>query len=303
MYRSSEFISEFYDRVKLTLRRVGIADYEIIFVNDGSPDSSLVSARKLIELDRKVKVVDLSKNFGHHKAMMAGLAQVNKELTFLIDIDLEEPPELLSELMKEMNDTEADLVYGVQRKRKGKFFERFSGFVYYTFVKLLAEYSIQRNHSTIRLMTDEYRKSLLLYAEKETPISVIWEDVGYKQTPLIFDKGVRPRSKSTYSFGRKVSLSIKMLASLGTKPLLIVYWMGTSMVLLSVVVGLFVSYQAVVNDQIFEGWVSIILSIWFLGGLNSAYLGIVGIYISNIVREVKNRPLYIIKKVYEFHDQ
>lgn len=131
LYYSAPYIEEFYKRIKTSIAKLNITDYEIIFVDDGSPDNSLEVAKSIIAIDQNVSVIDLSRNFGHHKAIMTGLTHAKGDYIFLIDVDLEEEPELLELFWKENDNDDVDVVYGIQRKRKGKIFEKISGFQFF----------------------------------------------------------------------------------------------------------------------------------------------------------------------------
>jgi len=151
MYRSRSFLAEFYRRALEAVNKLGLT-YEFIFVNDGSPDDSLAVALDIQKSDRNVMVIELSRNFGHHKAIMAGLREASGDLTFLVDCDLEEEPELLISFYNKMNESESDVVYGVQEKRKGKFSERFFGSVFYKVFNYFSEQPIPENILMARLM-------------------------------------------------------------------------------------------------------------------------------------------------------
>ena len=167
LYRSVPYIYEFYQRMSNAAGKV-TKDYEIVFINDGSDDESLEKAVEIHRNDHKVKVVDLSRNFGHHKAIMAGLSQAKGENVFLIDCDLEEDPELLEMLYMKLNEAEdADVVYGIQRFRKGGFVEKKGGELFYKLFNRLSGLSLQQNPLTIRNMTRRYVNALLAHEEEE----------------------------------------------------------------------------------------------------------------------------------------
>jgi putative glycosyltransferase len=136
MYYSAPYLNEFYTRIRAAAEKI-TSDYEIIFVNDGSPDDSLKMAVSLYENDPKVRVIDLSRNFGHHKAAMTGLAHAKGDSVFLIDVDLEEEPELLNRFYDIFKDSDADVVYGVQTKRMGGLWEKATGALYWWMFNLL----------------------------------------------------------------------------------------------------------------------------------------------------------------------
>src|SRR5918912_1860756 len=157
LYHSAPWLREFYARTKASAQKI-TDDYEIIFVNDGSPDDSLEVALSLYKGDTRVRVIDLSRNFGHHKAIMTGLAHAKGELVFLVDVDLEEEPELLEVFYDCLKERGADVVFGVQRRRRGSIFERFTGAIFYKLLRLLSDTHVPANQLTARLMTSDYVK-------------------------------------------------------------------------------------------------------------------------------------------------
>lgn len=151
LYKSSQYVDAFYKRISKEAKKV-TEDYEIIFVDDGSPDDSLKKCVFLYEKDKKVKVIELSRNFGHHKAIMTGLSYAKGDFVFLIDSDLEEEPELLGKFWKELQSEEdLDVVYGVQEARKGNWFEQWSGDLFYKAFNTISHVNVPKNLITCRL--------------------------------------------------------------------------------------------------------------------------------------------------------
>src|SRR5687767_1324647 len=161
MYQSEEFLTEFHARCTAAAERLAASSYEIIFVNDGSPDQSLQKAIGLHTRDHHVRVIDLSRNFGHHKALMTGLAHARGDLVFLIDSDLEEDPAWLSRFDGVMTTSGADVVYGVQDARKGGWVERTAGELFFKVFNRMLTHPIPVNVVTARLMTSRYVKALV----------------------------------------------------------------------------------------------------------------------------------------------
>jgi putative glycosyltransferase len=294
LYRSARHLQEFHARITAAAKQI-TDDYEIILVNDGSPDDSQAVAQSLCDSDPKVGVVELSRNFGHHKAMMTGLAQARGDLVFLIDCDLEEPPEALEQFFKTMASTTADVVYGVQAKRKGGWFERISGALAYKVFDILSTDSIPRNVITCRLMTRDYVRSLLRHREREVCIAGLWVITGYKQVPLIVEK--KSLSPTTYSLRQKMAMLIRHLAAFSNKPLIYIFYLGCLIMALSVATGIFLIVRRILYGML-EGWASVMVSIWFLGGLSIFCIGIIGIYLAKTFSEVKRRPYTIIRERY-----
>ena len=184
LYRSAPGLAEFHARATAAARALAGDSYEIVFVNDGSPDDSLDRAIAIAGADPHVVVVDLSRNFGHHKAMMTGLDHARGERIFLIDSDLEEDPAWLAEFDGVMARTGSDMVYGVQATRKGGTFERWSGEAFYTLFNWGTGLNLPRNLVTARLMTRRYVEALLLHREREVFLAGLLHITGFAQTPV-----------------------------------------------------------------------------------------------------------------------
>lgn len=294
LYYSAPYIEEFYQRINATAQAI-TPDYEIVFVNDGSPDDSLEKAIKLHERDEKLKIIDLSRNFGHHKAMMTGLAHTEGDLIFLIDSDLEEEPELLKTFYDEFGKDKTDVVYGVQKTRKGKRFEQTSGAIYYFLFNLLTGYNAEANVLTARLMSKNYVKALVEHKEQEFDIMGLWSLTGFKQSAVVVKKNFK--GTSVYSFRRKTALFINTVTAFSNRPLLGMFALGTVIFAAS---GFTFFLLLFINWFIgnVEGWKLAAASIWMLGGLIIICLGTLGIYISKIYIETKRRPYTIIRKIY-----
>ena len=296
LYNSAPHLIEFYERITQCAQDI-THDYELILVVDGSPDNSLELAVSLHEKDQRVKVIDLSRNFGHHKAMMIGLEYAQSDYVFLIDSDLEEPPETLKIFWEEIqNSKDFDVVFGVQEKRKGGWLERFSGTLYYKVVNGLSDVKIPENYLTVRLMTQRYTRNLVQYRERELNFSVLTELVGFKQKSMAVQKS--STSPSTYSIARKFSVLVNTVTSSTNQPLWIIVYLGAAITLVSTIFVVKLLIDEGLHGVGLAGWTSVIVSIFFFGGLIIFILGIIGIYLSKIFIESKNRPYAVIRKVY-----
>jgi putative glycosyltransferase len=297
LYYSAPYLEEFYARACAAAQRVA-ANFEIILVNDGSPDDSLQTAISLQRKDKRVRVIDLSRNFGHHKAMMTGLAHTGGELVFLVDCDLEEEPELLEMFYLELKATEADVVFGVQQKRKGGLFERVSGAIFFKMFNFLSTHPIPQNLITARLMTRKYVKALVQHRERETMIAGLWTLTGFKQVSLPVKKHLK--TSSTYDLRRRVSQLVNAITSFSSKPLDMIFYLGCVILFFSVIAAVDLIIRKLFFGALLQGWASLIVSVWLLGGLTIFSLGVIGIYLSKIFIEVKQRPYTIVKEVYEY---
>ncbi len=296
LYYSAPYINEFYERITKEAKKI-TDEYEIIFVNDGSPDNSLSKAVSLYQDDKKVTVIDLSRNFGHHKAIMTGLAHAKGEFIFLIDVDLEEEPEWLGEFWSDIHSNDdVDVVFGVQEVRKGGFFEKISGSVFYKLLNYLSDTNIPKNLITCRLTTERYNKALISHKEQEIFLAGLWSNTGFKQMCKPIKK--HSHSPSTYHMRNKISLLIKSITSFSKKPLIFIFNIGFIITIISSIYLMYLMFNKLFFHRLLDGWTSIMVSVWFFGGLNILFLGIIGMYIAGIFTETKNRPYTIIKDVF-----
>lgn len=297
LYYSAPYLEEFYARICAAAEKI-TDGYEIILVNDGSPDNSLDVALSLFDRDDRVRVIDLSRNFGHHKAIMTGLAHARGDLVFKIDCDLEEEPELLGEFYAEMvKDPSVDVVYGVQQRRKGGPFERVSGGLFYRLFNLLSYHPVPPNLASARLMSQRYVASLVEHRDREVFLGGIMAITGFKQVPLVVKK--HSKGSTTYTLGRKVSLLVNAITSFSNKPLVFVFYLGCAIVFISSIAALYLIVRRVFFGVFLTGWPSLIVSVWLLGGLTIFCLGVIGIYLSKVFMEVKPRPYTVIRQLYE----
>jgi putative glycosyltransferase len=296
LYYAAPYLESFYQRVRDAATRLN-RSFEIVLVNDGSPDASLETALRLQLQDPRIRIIDLSRNFGHHKAMMTGLAHARGDLVFLLDSDLEEEPELLTTFYEELRRTGADVVFGIQEKRKGKLFERLSGSLYFKVFNLLSTHPIPANHITARIMTRAYIDALMRHREREFVMSGLWALTGFNQVPITVRK--HHTAASSYSLRRKLSHLVNAITSFSNKPLVLIFYLGCLILILSSIAAIDLIIRRVFFGTLLQGWPSLIISIWLLGGLTIFCLGVIGIYLSKIFIEVKHRPYTIIKKVYQ----
>lgn len=297
MYYSERYIPEFYNRIKSALDTLRV-DYEIVLVNDGSPDNSLQAALELQKSDSKIIIVDLSRNFGHHKAIMTGLKVASGDRIFLIDIDLEEDPQLVTLFWNEMveNDT-IDVVFGIQQRRKGNLFERISGRIFYKWFSILTDIEYPHDTLTARLMKKRYVQGVLRFEEKALDIWGIFVLTGFNQKGIVVTKGFK--GTSTYTLKKKLRMALESITSFSNRPLYLIFFIGLLLTFFAFINICFVFYQKLVLGVDVEGWASIVATVWLIGGILMFMLGIIGIYLSKIFVEIKNRPLTIIRDIYK----
>lgn len=299
LYQSAPYIAEFCTRAAAAAREIAGEDYEIVLVNDGSPDASLDVAVLIATENPHLVVVDLSRNFGHHKAMMTGLAHAQGDRVFLIDSDLEEEPEWLAPFDQAMKAESCDVVYGVQDSRRGRAVERVSGRIFYSLFRLLTGIDQPDNIVTARLMTRRYVDALLLHKERELNIGGLWIVTGFKQVQRVVEK--HSTSPTTYSLSRKINHLVNAVTSFSSLPLVFTFYAGVviSLTALIYIAHLISRYFSASSPP--DGYTSIVASIWFFSGLIIFFMGVQGIYISKIFAEAKQRPYTIVRRVHGRH--
>lgn len=296
LYRSEAYINEFYRRVCAAAEGI-TEEFEIILVNDGSPDDSLQTAISLFEEDARVRVIDLSRNFGQHRAMMTGLAHARGRLVFLLDCDLEEPPELLLKFHERLEKEGADVIYGIQLRRKGGLWERISGAAFYRLYNILSTAPLPESLVTVRLMTKRYVSALVQHRDREIFLAGLWQITGFRQFPEPVVK--LSKGSSSYNLRRKMALVVNAITSFSNKPLVYVFYLGLAMMVSSSAAACYLILRRMFVDVLLSGWASLIISVWMIGGLTIFCLGILGIYLSKIFMETKDRPYTIIRELYE----
>jgi putative glycosyltransferase len=295
LYMSEPYVLEFYRRAREAATKI-TPDLEIILVDDGSPDGSLDQAVSLIADDPCVRVIQLSRNFGHHKAMMTGLAHATGDLVFLIDSDLEEDPAVLEQFYEKLVSAEADVVFGVQAQRPGNWWKNLGPKVHYRASSLLCNPRLHENTLTVRLMKADYVHSLVQHQERELSIAGLWQITGFHQVPMPINKA--SKGTTTYTFTRKVATLVDNVTSFSNKPLVFIFYLGSAIFMISSLAAGYLIADGIFNRRMPTGWPSVIVSIWMLGGMTIFCLGLVGIYISKIFIETKQRPYTIIRKIY-----
>lgn len=295
LFKSAPCVEEFCRRAVAAAQAAAGDDYEIILVNDGSPDASLALAVAQCATNPRLRVIDLSRNFGHHKAIMTGLAHTTGDRVFLVDSDLEEEPEWLARFHEVMNSTGSDVVFGVQGQRKGGVYERWTGLLFYRLLRLLTGLALPENLVTARLMTRRYVNALVLHEEREIFIAGLWLVTGFAQCPVVVTK--HSRGTSTYTFRHKMSLLVNSVTSFSNMPLIAIFYTGIFIfVLAAAYSGYIIGHRLLGN--LLPGWASVMASIWLLGGLIISFIGVIGIYLSKIFSETKRRPYTIVRQIY-----
>jgi putative glycosyltransferase len=300
LYKSKIFLDRFVSQIIEALRKIECSEFEIIFVNDGSPDDSMAHLIAMKKEIPQIVLIDLSRNFGHHYAIQAGLNYASGDYVFLIDNDLETSPLILVDFYNELkSNLELDVVYGYQAVRKGSFIEKYFGKLFWRSINKLSDTKIPHNILTERLMTKQYVKALLSLGDANLFIGGMMHWVGFNQKGIAVKKALR-EGKSTYSLKKRAELMLHAVTSFSGKPLEWLFYVGLTISFFSIAFIFFlVGTKMVYKDSVQLGWTSIIAINILILGIITTFLGIIGLYLFRVFRQVQGRPNSVIKKIYE----
>lgn len=293
MYCEENLVYEFYDRLKKVID-ISNTDYEIIFVNDGSKDSTLEKLKLICNMDSRCRIIDFSRNFGHQIAITAGINNSKGDAVIIIDGDLQDPPEVIPDMIEKWKQG-FDVVYGRRLERKGEtWFKITSAKIFYKFLSRVSEIDIPQNTGDFRLMDKKVVDSFNSMEEKSRFVRGMVSWVGFRQTYVDFKRDERLNGYTKYSLGKMFSLAENGIISFSSKPIKFIIVLGIMIEVISSIMMI----NGVIN-RLNKEFIIASLVIFFIG-IQVISLGIIGLYISRIYEESKNRPLYIIKDKINF---
>ncbi|HOE04975.1 MAG TPA: glycosyltransferase family 2 protein [Bacteroidales bacterium] len=269
---------------------------ELVFVNDGSIDNSLQIIKQLSANDKRIKYIDLSRNFGHQIAITAGIEATKGERIVIMDADFQDPPALIADLSKKM-DEGFDVVYARRLTRRGdSVFKKTTARLFYRTLSLITRSKIPVDTGDFRIINRKVANILMKMPEQQKFLrgQIAW--IGMKQTSVDFIRDKRSEGKSGYSLKKMWRFAIDGITSFSDFPLKFATYLGFIFSIVSFILIIWALYQRLVAREYVQGWTSLILSILFIGGIQLVSMGIIGEYISRIGNNVRNRPLYIINE-------
>lgn len=299
IYNEEDTINTFYNAVKIILDEV-TTSYEIIFVNDGSTDQSLVRLVDLRTSDSSVKIIDFSRNFGKEAALTAGIDHSLGDAVIPIDVDLQDPPELIPKMIEHWCNDGADVVFA-QRicRRDDTFLKRFTANFFYKVLSLVTNTEIPQNVGDYRLMDRAVVDQLKCLKERRRFMKGLFAWVGYKSIAVPYKRKKRSGGESKFSFWKLFNFAVEGITSFSIAPLQFATYFGVLVSILSFLYALFIVIKTLLWGVDVPGYASLIVAILFLGGVQLVAIGVLGEYIGRIYDEVKNRPVYITRKFYD----
>lgn len=276
--------------------------YELIFINDGSTDDSLKKLVTLQKKDSRISVIDLSRNFGHQLAVTAGIDSARGDAVIIMDSDMQDPPKVSLELIKKWEEG-YDVVYAQRRSRKDSFFKRLTADIFYRTLQRLADIDIPRNTGDFRLIDRKVVNEIKRFKEHNRFLRGMVSYVGFKQTAVQFDRNERHAGETGYPFRKMLKFAADGIFSFSTVPLKVISNTGYLIAFVSFLGIVYAVVMRLVNPAVVvPGWTFIVISILFIGGIQLIMLGVLGSYIGRIYTETQNRPLYMVRDVYNSHD-
>ncbi len=301
VYNEELVVQETYKRLKLVMDALD-KPYELIFVNDGSRDNTAKIIGAICESDSKVKLVDFSRNFGHQLAITAGMNYSSGDSIIVIDADLQDPPEVIPEMIKKWTEG-YDIVFGKRQKRKGEtFFKKVTAKIFYRFLKSMTDVDIPVDAGDFRLIDRKVCDALKSVTESNRYIRGIISWLGFKQTCVEYIRDKRFAGETKYPLKKMLKFAFDAIASFSYKPLKLASYSGTFISMLSFIYLLVVICLRLFTDTTITGWASTLAVSLFLNGIVLIILGIIGEYIGRIYDEVKGRPLYIVRETRNMED-
>jgi len=301
IYNEEENIPTLYKRLRRVLK-ASVSSYEIIFVNDCGKDRSLEMLRALAKKDARVKVVSFARNFGHQMAITAGMDHARGDLVILMDGDLQDPPEVLPQLLAKQAEG-WDVVYAVRKKRKENALKRTAYFTFYRLLKQLSNIDIPLDTGDFCIMNRRVLDEMKRLPERRRFVRGLRSWVGYKQTGFEYERAARHAGEPKYDFRGLVSLALDGLLSFSHKPLRLSSYFGVFMAIFGMLYALYVVINRVLGYYAeIPGWATVVVAVLVMGGVQMMMIGILGEYLGRMYDEIKARPPYVVGELIGFDD-
>ena len=296
VYNESEALNEFYSRTSQVVGDLVDYDFELLFVNDGSKDDTLSIIKNIHRKDKRVSFLSLSRNFGKEIAMAAGIDYCKGDALVIIDADLQDPPELIKEMIAKWEEGYDD-VYAQRTSRKGEgFIKKLTSKYFYRVLAKLSRVEIQKDTGDFRLLSKKAINALKCFRESERYTKGLFSLVGMNKISIKYSRDPRIAGETKWNYFKLINLAVQGITSFSTAPLKISTWMGFLMAISAFVYMVFIIFKTLYYGDPVAGYPSLVSIILFLGGIQLMSLGIIGEYVGRTFIETKNRPLYFVSE-------
>ena len=297
-YNDGEIAPILYQRIRASLKKdFSKFNWELIYVDDGSSDNSLTILKKLHLTDKRVKVIQFSRNFGHHIAITAGLDFAKGDYIVMMDGDLQDRPEDIYLLFEKLQEG-FDVVYGIRANKKFGFFKKLTSDLFNWFMHFMIQENIVINSTIFRIITRQVKEDLCRLRESNRYVVGLIGWIGYQHAGQVVTHSNRLSGESKYSFFKQIQLAMNAITSFTDYPLKLASRLGFSMVFISGILTIYILMKKFIYNTPLIGWTSLVVAILFLNGIQMIILGIVGEYLGRNYLESKHRPLYIVNKTF-----
>ena len=295
-YNEEESLPILYERMVKLMDNMKEYEFEILFVNDGSKDKTMQIIKEMREKDKRINYVDFSRNFGKEIAMIAGLDYATGDSVVFMDADLQDPPELIPELVKYWEEGYDD-VYAKRKNRKGEtFLKKFTSKMYYRVLQSLTNVEIQKDTGDFRLLDRRCVNALKKMRETGRCSKSMFSWIGYKKKEVLFDRDPRVAGSTKWNYKKLIDLAIDGITSFTTSPLRISTYISIPTFITLFVYFIYVIVKSIVTHTAIQAFQAIILLVLFFSGIQILLFGIIGEYLGRIFNESKNRPLYLVNE-------
>ncbi|MBR1397072.1 MAG: glycosyltransferase family 2 protein [Selenomonadaceae bacterium] len=295
-YNEEVVLLKFYERVQSVIKDIADCEFNFVFVNDGSTDSTVDIMRHLRKNNANVHYVNLSRNFGKEIAMIAGLDHVDSDAVIIMDADLQDPPELLPEMISWWNKGYKD-VCAKRRSRDGEsWFKKWSSHTYYKLLQHMTNIPIQIDVGDFRLLDRQCIEALKLFRESQRYTKGMFSWIGFDKKEILFDRDARAAGKTKWNYWKLFNLAIEGITSFTMLPLRIASILGCILSITTMIYMIYVILRTLIFGEAVRGYPSMVSIILFIGGVQIFFLGIIGEYLGRIFNETKHRPLYLVKE-------
>lgn len=297
-FNEEETLDVLYSRLSDVMRTIENHTYEIIFINDGSKDKTEEMLLSFESADNNVAVYSFSKNFGHQAAVSCGIHNAQGNVAVIIDADLQDPPEIIPDMIKLYEKTKSPIIYGKRVSREGEsFFKKVTAKLFYRFINLMSDTTFPVDTGDFRLIDKNVIEAYKNFNETPKYIRGIISWMGFEQIPFEYERKKRMAGTTKYTLKKMLALAITGILSFSTKPLRISLFLGLLSIAIALILLVWVFYLYFNTPEVLvPGWSSVIITVLFMGGTQMLVLSIIGEYIANMFNEIKKRPEYIVKK-------